>query len=135
MNHALTRWAWVTCMSSAISTIIIIINMPAAARKTRKENKSITTPDLHQHYHRVDWAGSLARVTKLWTSLGKCPARSAIGKDLAAEESYTLHRLVHYLFPHSRPSCLGQENNCGATWCTAASSERPMTAAGIFSLA
>ena len=59
------------------------IILPTAARKTKK--KPDTTPDLHQYYHQACQVGSLAGVSKLWTSLGKWPTRSAMGKDLASE--------------------------------------------------
>ena len=52
--------------------------------------------------------GSLAGVSKLWTSLGKRPARLSIGKALASEESYTLHRPVRYCFPSWKTIVPGQ---------------------------
>ena len=58
-------------------------------RKTGKKNDPTAMPDLRGHYHRVGLVGNLAGVSMLWTSLGKHPARLAIGKALAAEEIYT----------------------------------------------
>ena len=37
--------------------------------------------------------------------------------------------------PDGRPSCPGRENSCSGTWWTASSTERPMMAPGIFSVA
>ena len=109
--------------------------MPITARKTRNKKKLTTKPDLHQRYCRAGQAGSLAGISKLWMALGRRPASRAIGKALADQESYTLHRPVRYCFPQQQTIVSGPENSYSSTWWTAASTERPRTAPGISSAA
>ena len=88
-------------------------------RKTGKKGPT-TTPDLCRLYCRAGQVGSLARASKLGTSLGKNPARPAIGKALAAEESYTLHRPVCYRVPWWKTivSVLGEQLQCDLVYCS-----------------
>ena len=71
-----------TYKTPARSNIINII-IPAVARK--KKNKPATMLDLRHRNHRAGQAGGLAGVSKLWTSLGRHPAWSAIWKALATD--------------------------------------------------
>ena len=121
-----------SCYCLHCSDLLLIIIKRASARKTKK---SPTTPDLCQRNHQVGQAGSLAGVFKLWTSLGNGLCGRVSGKP------WLLRKVTHCTAQcattssHSRPSYLGRENCGSATWWTAASSERPTTAPGIFSVA
>ena len=95
--------------------------MPTTAGNKNKNKKQPTTkPDLWQHYGRVGQVGSLAGVSKLWMALGRRPASRAIGKALAAEESYTLHRPVRYRFPRRQTivSGPGEQLQCDLVDCS-----------------
>ena len=81
-NHDSCEEGEDTYKTPARSDIINII-IPAVARK--KKNKPATMPDLRQRNHRAGQAGGLAGVSKLWTSLGRHPAWSAIWKALATD--------------------------------------------------
>ena len=83
--------------------------MPTTAGNKNKNKKWPTTKsDLRQCYRRAVQAGSLPGFSKLWTALGRRPACRAIGKALAVEESYTLHRPVRYPFPRRQTIVSGQ---------------------------
>ena len=91
--------------------------MPTTTGNKNKNKKQPTTkPDLRKRYRWVGQVGSLAGVSKLWTALGKGPASRAIGKALAADESYTLHWQVHYHFPQWQTIVSGWGNSYSVTW-------------------
>ena len=130
-NHDSCEQGEDTYKMPARSDIINII-IPAVARK--KKNKPATMPDLRHCNHRAGQAGGLAGVSKLWTSLGRHPAWSAIWKALATEVTRCTAWCAT-ISPDGRPSCPGRENSCSGTWWIASSSEKPMMAPGIFSVA
>ena len=130
-NHDNCEQGEDTYKMPARSDIINII-IPAVARK--KKNKPATMPDLRHCNHRAGQAGGLAGVSKLWTSLGRHPAWSAIWKALATEVTRCTAWCAT-ISPDGRPSCPGRENSCSGTWWIASSTERPMMAPGIFSVA
>ena len=113
---------------------IINIIIPAVARKKKKTSPppcrtcvSIIT----ERARRVAWLES--------PSCGQAWASTLLGRP--SGKPWPLIKVTcctawcATISPDGTPSCPGRENSCSGTWWTASSTERPMMAPGIFSVA